>query len=174
MLWCEVLYGQNVVLLMDDVCDIDVEVVDVMDVQELLVVVERCLEGTEEVTNPNDVGYYVDDDHHSLDGVKDLHFHDAFLSPDERLFLDVYLDDLFGLHEDELQSPFLDDYLDLLGQQDVCYFLYVDVFVDDISVVDVELVLLALDVEVADVVLLLYHDVDVLEDDDCKRQFPSC
>ena len=100
--------------------------------------------------------------------------HDALLSLDERLFLDVCLDDLFGLDEDELQSPILDDHLDLLGQQDVCYLLCVDVSVYDVYIVDVELVLLALDVEVADVVLLLYHDVDVLDYDDCKRQSPSC
>ena len=64
--------------------DVDVEVVDVIDVQELLVVVERCLEGTEEVTNPNDVGYYVDDDHHSFDGVVKMPlFYDALLNHDE-------------------------------------------------------------------------------------------
>ena len=146
-----------------------------MDDHGLLVEVERCLEGTKEVTNPNDVGHYVDDDHHSFDGDVDVYLvHDALLSLEERLFLDVYLDDLFGLDEDELQSPTLDDYFDLLGQQDVCYLLYVDVFVDDVYVVDVELVLLALDVEVVDVVLLLYHDVDVIENDDCRCQSPSC
>ena len=146
-----------------------------MNYQGLLVEVERCLEGTEEVTNPNDVGHDVDDDNHSFDGDVDVYLvHDALLSLDERLFLDVYLDDLFGLDEDELQSPTLDDYLDLLGQQDVCYLLRVDVFVDDVYVVDVELVLLALDVEVVDVALLLYHDVDVIENDDCRCQSPSC
>ena len=69
--------------------------------QELRVEVGRCLEGTEEITNPNDVGYHVDDDHHSFDGDVNVHLVlDAPLSPDERLFLDVYLDDLFGLDED--------------------------------------------------------------------------
>ena len=146
---------------------VDLDVVEAMTDQGLLVEVGRCLEGTEEVTNPNDVGHYVDDDYHSFDGDVNVHLVlDAPLSLDERLFLDVYPDDLFGL--DEFQSPTLDDCLDLPGQQDVCYLLYVDVFVDDIYVVDVELVLLALDdIGVADVVLLLYHNVDVVEDDDC-------
>ena len=35
---------------------VELDVVDVMTDQELLVVVERCLEGIEEVTNPNVVG----------------------------------------------------------------------------------------------------------------------
>ena len=90
-----------------------------MDDQGLLVEVERCLEGTEEVTNPNDVGHYVDDDHHSFDDDVDVHLvPDALLSLDERLFLDVYLDDLFGLDED-LRSPILDEFLDVFGQRDV-------------------------------------------------------
>ena len=62
-----------VLLVNDAVDDVDLCVVDVMDVQVLLVEVERCLEGTEEVTNPNDVGHYVDDDHHSFDGVMNVH-----------------------------------------------------------------------------------------------------
>ena len=142
----------------DDVVGrVDLDVIEVMDVQGLLVEVERCLEGTGEVTNPDDVGHYVDDDYHSFDGDVNVHLVlDAPLSLDERLFLDVYLDDLFGLGE--LQSPTLDDYLDL----------------DDVYVVDVELVLLALDVEIFDVVLLLCHDADVVENDDHKSQSPSC
>ena len=64
--------------------------------------------------------------------------------------------------------------ISILVQQDVCYPLYVDVSVDDVYVVDVEFVLLALDVEVADAVLLLYHDADVIENDDHRGQFPSC
>ena len=52
--------------------------------QGLLVEVERCLEGTEEVTNPNDVGDCVDDDHHSFDGDVDVDLVlDALLSLDE-------------------------------------------------------------------------------------------
>ena len=47
---------------------------------------------------------------------------------------------------------------------------HVDVFADDVYVVEVDVVLPALlpvlDVGVADVVLLLYHDVEVVEDDD--------
>ena len=146
-----------------------------MNDQGLLVEVERCLESTEEVTSPDDVGYYVDDDYHSFD--RDVNVHlvlDAPLSLDEGLFLDVYLDDLLGLDADELQSPTLDDCLDFLGRQDVCSLLYVVVYVDDVYAVDVELVLLALDVEVVDVVLLLYHDADVVENDDRKGQSPSC
>ena len=110
-------------LLMDDVVDgIDVEVVDVMDVQELLVVVERCLEGTEEVTNPDDVGYYVDDDHHSFDGVMDMPLVcDALSNHDEEVD-DVSLDELLGL-DDEVQSPLLDDFL--LVQQDEYCLLHV-------------------------------------------------
>ena len=55
--------------------------------QGLLVVVERCLEGTEEITNPNDAGHYVDDDYHSFDGDVNVHLVlDAPLSLDERLF----------------------------------------------------------------------------------------
>ena len=138
---------------------VNLDVVGMMDDHGLLVEVERCLEGTEEVTNPNDVGHYVDDDYHSFDGDVDVGLVlDALLSLDERLFLDVYLDDLLGLGADELQSPTLDDYL----------------YLDDVYVVDVELVLLALDVEVFDVVLLLYHDADVVENDDRRGQFPSC
>ena len=138
---------------------VDLDVVEVMDDQGLLVEVERCLEGTEGVTNPSDVGHDVDDDYHSFDGDVDVDLVlDAFLSLDERLLLDVYLDCFLGLGADELQSPTLDDYLDL----------------DDVYVVDVELVLLALDIEVFDVVLLLYHDADVVENDDRKGQFPSC
>ena len=145
-----------------------------MDDQGLLVEVERCLEGTEEVTSPDDVGYYVDDDYHSFDGDVSVHLVlDALLSLDEGLFLDVYLDDLLGLDE-ELQSPTLDDCLEFLGRQDVCSLLYVVVYVDDVYIVDVELVLLALDVEVVDVVLLLYHDADVVENDDHEGQSPSC
>ena len=136
--------------------------------QGLLVEVERCLEGTEEVTNPNDVVHCVDDDYHSLDGDVNVHLVlDAPLSLDERLFLDVYLDDLFG-RDEEFQSPTLDDCLDLLGQQEVSYFLHVDVFADDVYVVEVDVVLLAPDeIGVADVVLLLYHDVEVVEDNVC-------
>ena len=65
------------------------------------------------------------------------------------------------------QSPTLDDFLDLLGQQDVCYLLHVDVFANDVYIVEVDVVLPALDVGVADVVLLLCHDVEVVEDDGC-------
>ena len=135
--------------------------------QGLLVEVERCLESTEEVTNPNDVGHYVDDDYHSFDGDVNVHLVlDAPLSLDERLFLDVYLDDLFGL-DVVFQPPTLDDFLDFLGQQDVWYLLHVDVFDDDVYIVEVDVVLPALDVGVADVVLLLYNDVEVVEDGDC-------
>ena len=168
----KVVYDEVVVDLEEDdvVGRVDLDVIEVMDVQGLLVEVERCLEGTEEVTNPDNVGHYVDDDYHSFDGGVNVHLVlDAPLSLDERLFLDIYLDDLLGLGIDKLQSPILDDYLDLLGQQDVCYLLYCDVSVDDIYVVDVELVLLALDV-----VLLLYHDADIVENGDRKGQSPSC
>ena len=52
--------SQDVVDLMYDigveVSLVDLDVVDVMVDQELLVVVERCLEGIEEVTSPNAVG----------------------------------------------------------------------------------------------------------------------
>ena len=68
--------------------------VDVTDVQGLLVVVERCPEGTEEVTNPRDVEYTVDDVHHSSDGVVDVYLvHDVLLSLAVGLLLDVYLDE---------------------------------------------------------------------------------
>ena len=138
--------------------------------QELLVGVERCLEGIEEVTNPNAVGYDVDDDHHSFDGdVKMNLVLDALLSLDEGLLIDVYLDDLFGLDED-LRSPVLDNFLDVSDQMDEGYLCLVDVFADDVYVVEVGIVLPVLlpvlDVEVADVVLLLYHDGEVVEDDD--------
>ena len=46
---------------------------EVKDVQVLLGVVEKCLESTEDVANPNDVEYVVDDVHHSLDGGVDRH-----------------------------------------------------------------------------------------------------
>ena len=89
---------------------------------------------------------------------------DALLILDVGLLLEVYLDDLFGLN-DELQSPILDDCLDLPGRQDVLYLLYDGISADDVYVVDVRLVLLTLDdFELLDVVLFLYHDVDVLDD----------
>ena len=88
----------------------EVEVAMIMDVQELLVVVERCLEGTEEVTNPNDVGYYVDDDYHSFDGVmRMLLVYDVLSDLDEEVD-GVSLDELLRL-DDEVQSPLLDDFL---------------------------------------------------------------
>ena len=153
-----------------------------MDVQGLLVVVERCLEGTEEVTNPSDVEQCVDDVHHSSDGVVDvLLVHDVLLSLDVGLLLDVYLDEFLGL--DELQSPIPDDCLDPLGQQDVLYLLYDDISIDDVCIVDVKLVLLILDdlallddgasVVNHNVVLFLFHDVDIL-DDDCSHSYCRC
>ena len=98
-------------LLVGSVVDgVDVEVSVVMDVQELLVIVEGCLEGTEEVTNPNDVGYYVDDDHHSFDGVvKMLLVYDVLSDLDEEAG-DVSLGELLGL-DDEVQSSLLADFL---------------------------------------------------------------
>ena len=133
--------------------------------QELLVEDGRCLEGTEEVTNPDGVGHYVDDEYHSFDGdVKMNLVLDALLNLDEGLLIDVYLDDLFELNED-LRSPILDEVLDVFDQMDEGYLFLVDVFADDVYVVEVEVVLPVLlpvlDVEVAGVVLLLYHDVDV-------------
>ena len=100
-----------------------------MAAQGLLGVVERCLEGTEEVANPNDVGYAVDDVHHSFDGVVDDQLvHDALLNFDVGLLLDGYLDDLLGLDAvDELQPPLLDDRLDLPGQHDVFFVFHDDV-----------------------------------------------
>ena len=72
--------------------------VDVLDVQGHLVVVERCLEGTEEVTNPSDVEYAVDDVHHSSNGVVHVYLvHDVLLSLDVGLLLDVYLDEFLFL-----------------------------------------------------------------------------
>ena len=159
-------------LLMDDVDDIDVEVVDVMDVQELLVVVERCLEGTEEVTNPDDVGYYVDDDHHSFDGVMNMPLvYDALSNHDEEVD-DVSLDELLGL-DDEVQSPLLDDFL--LVQQDEYSLLCVDVLVDIDDVDDTVLVQLLLDgFDSFDVVLVLYQDIDDVSQPCCKCQSPNC
>ena len=76
-----------------------------MDVQELLGVVERCLEGTEEVTNPDDVGYYVHDDHHSFDGVVKMLSLSMILSQIlMRESDDVSLDEFLGL-DDKVQSP---------------------------------------------------------------------
>ena len=98
--------------------------VEVMADRGLLVEVERCLEGTEEVTNPDDVGYDVDDDHHSFDGdVKMNLVLDVLLSLGEGLLLDVYLDDLFG--RDDPQSPVLDNFLDV--HTDDVYVVEVDV-----------------------------------------------
>ena len=153
----EVLLNQDMVLLENDVVvGIDIDVAVVMDVQELLVVVERCLEGTEEVTNPNDVGYYVDDDHHSFDGiVKMLLVYDVFQGLDEEVD-DVSLDELLGL-DDEVQSPLLADFLPV--QKDEYYLLHIDVLVDADYVDDAILVVLLLDdFESFDVVLFLYQD----------------
>ena len=75
----------NVDVVLEDSCvvgHVDLDIVDVMVVQELLVAIERCLEGTEEVTNSNDVDV-ADDVHHSFDGVVDVHLvHDALLNFD--------------------------------------------------------------------------------------------
>ena len=99
--------------------------VDVVVDQGLLVEDGRCPEGTEEVTSPDDVGHYVDDEYHSFDGNMRVHpVLDAPLSLDEGLLLDVYLDDLFGL--DDPQPLVLDDFL--------------DVFADDVYVVGVDMV----------------------------------
>ena len=68
--------------------------VDVMDVQVLLEVVERCLEGTEDVANPSDVEHAVDDVLHSIDDVVDVHLvHDTLQNFDVGLSLDDLLDD---------------------------------------------------------------------------------
>ena len=171
------------------VAQADLDVGDVM-VQGLLEVIERCLEGTREGTNPNDVEYAVDDVHHSFDGVVDVHLvHDALLNFDVGLLLDGYLDNLLVLDAVELQSPFLDDQLDLPGRHDVFYFLYDDTYVDDVHAVDVKLVLLILDGLVFldddgnlivdhSTVTFLCHDVDVLDDDrshsHSRRQSPDC
>ena len=94
---------------------------------------------------------------------------DALLSLDEGLLIDVYPDDLFGLDED-LRSPVLDNFLDVSGQMDEGYLCLVEIFADDVCIAEVMMVLPVLlpvlDVEVADVVLLLYHDGEVVEDDD--------
>ena len=95
---------------------------------------------------------------------------DALLSLDEGLLIDVCLDGLFGLDEG-LHSPVLDDFLDVSDQMDEGYLRLVDVSADDICIAEVMMMLpvllLVLDVEVADVVLLLYHDGEVVEDDNC-------
>ena len=154
-----------------------------MVVQELLVIVERCLEGTEEETNPNDVEYVVDDVHHSSDGVVYAYLvHDVLLNLDVELLLAGYLDDLLGL--DELQPPALDDCLEPLGRQDVLYLLYDDIYIDDVCIVDIKLVLLILDelallddgasVVIHNVVLFLFHDVGALDNGYRRCQSPSC
>ena len=153
-----------------------------MAAQGLLGVVERCLEGTEDVANSNDVECAVDDVHHSFDGVVDVHLvHVALLNFDVGLSLDGYLDDLLVLDAvDELQHLVLD-------QHDVFCLLYDDIYVDDVYVVDVRLVLLNLDDLVVlddgdlvvdhSVVLSLCCDVDVLDDDyshsRCRHQSPD-
>ena len=59
----------------------DLDVVEVMDVLMLLEVVERCLEGTEDVANPNDVEHAVDDVLCFVEDVVDVHLvHDGLLS----------------------------------------------------------------------------------------------
>ena len=101
----------------------DLDVGDVMVVQGLLEVIGRCLEGTREGTNPNDVEYTVDDVHHSFDGVVDVHLvHDALLNFDVGVLPDGYLDNPLVLDAVELQPPFLDDQLDLPGRHDVFYY----------------------------------------------------
>ena len=165
-----------VMLLVDGIVDdVDVEVALVMDVQELLVIIERCLEGIEEVTNPNDVGYDVDDDHHSFDGVMKVPlFCDAPLNHNEELEFDVALDELLGL-DDEVQSSLLADFL--LGQQDEYYLVHVDVLVDVDNVDDTILVQLLLDVlDSFDVVLFLYQRTDADDNSEfcCGYRSPGC
>ena len=93
---------------------------------------------------------------------------DVLLSLDEGLLIDVCLDGLFGL--EGLHSLVLDDFLDVSDQMNEGYCL-VDVSADDICIAEVMMMLpvllLVLDVEVAGVVLLLYHDGEVVEDDNC-------
>ena len=166
------------------VAQVDLDVGDVLVVQGLLEVVERCLEGTREGTNPNDVEYAVDDVHHSFDGVVDVHLvHDDLLNLDVGFLLDGYLDDLLVLDAVELQSPFLDDQLDLPGRHDVFYLLYDDTYVDDVHIVDVKLVLLILDGLVfldddSDMIAFLCQGVDVFDDDHShshyRHQSPDC
>ena len=119
----------------------DLDVIEVIDVQELLEVVERCLEGTEDVAG---VEYDVDDVHHSSDGVIDV-----FMNFDVVLLLDDDLDGLLML-DVRLQLVLLDDCLDLVGQHDVlldehlghdvlldCSIVVpLDDFLDDLLVVD--------------------------------------
>ena len=95
--------------------------VEVVDVQELLEVAERCLEGTEDVTNPSDVGHAADDVHHSFDGAVDMHLvHDVLLNFDVVFLQEDDLDGLLVLDvDDDLQPLILDDRLDLSGQHDV-------------------------------------------------------
>ena len=169
----------------------DLDVVEVVDVQVLLEVVERCLEGKEDVANPSDVEHAVDDVLHSDDDIVDVHLvHDVLLKFDVDLSLDDFLDDFLVLDAaDELQDQVLDDILDLPGQYDALLSLY-----DDVYAVDASLVLLTLDVYVAlgadhladvstvghDVDLLVYQVVDIPDDDDahfysrCRCQFPNC
>ena len=142
----------------------------------LLEVAERCLEGTEDVANPNDVEHAVDDLFHVVDAVVDVHLvHDAVLSFDVDLSLDDLLECLVLDAADELQDEVFDDILDLPGQHDALLFLY-----DDVDAVDVSLlVLLTLDGYIAlddghfadvcivglDADLLFYQVVDVLDED---------
>ena len=144
--------------------------IGVMDVQVLLEVVERCLEGTEDVANPSDVEHAVDNVLQSTDDVVDVHLvHDALLNFDFDLSLDDLLDHFLALDAaDELQDQVHDDILDLPGQpNDALLFLY-----DNVYVFDVSLVLLTLDGYVAldaghlaDVSTLFYQVVDVLDGD---------
>ena len=143
----------------------------------LLEVVERCLEGIEDVANPNDVGHAVDDVLHLVENAADVHLdHDGLLDLDADQLLVDLLDDLFVQNDiDDLQDLVHDDTLDFPGQpDDVFLFLY-----DDFDAADVNLVLLALDdnvdldvdqfVDVStvglDVDLLFCQPVDVLEED---------
>ena len=165
--------------------------VEVMDVLMLLEVVERCLEGIEDVANPSDVEHAVDDVLHSVEDVVDVHLvHDDLLNFDVGLSLADLLDDLLVLDAvGELQGLVHDDILDFLGQpDDALLFLYDDVYDVDASLVLLTLegyVLLdadhAVDVSVVclDVDLLFCQVVDALDDDahlhfHCRCQSANC
>ena len=132
----------------------DLDMVEVIDVLVLLEVVGRCLEGTEDVTNPNDVEHAVCDVLLVFENALDVHLVDVHRLLvldllDDRLALDVelllvddLLDDPLVLDAaDAIHDLVNDDVLHSLGQLDaVLLFLY-----DDVDVLDVDLVLSFLD-----------------------------
>ena len=128
----------------------------------LLEVVGRCLEGIEDVANPNDAEHVVCDVFLVFDDALDVHLVDV-----HRLLVLDLLDDFLALDvELLLVDALLDDSL-VLDAADVLHDLVYDDVLDSFGQLDVVLLFLSDDVDVLDVdlVLSILDGYDILDDD---------